>query len=102
MLRLGSVAGFTAHVRMFASFLYIQNVGVTCLACLMACVVQGPGRYFPNRSSAIVAIPAEGLRHYVTANSPENEKGNDKERRKTKQVLDILKRVHPARSSHPE
>ena len=101
MLRLRSVAGFAVHMRMLARLLHIENIGVAGFAGVMTGIVHGARPNLPDRSRTIVSIAAKGLWNDMTSYGPEHEKRNYKEPCKPKQVLDILKWVHPARSSRP-
>jgi hypothetical protein len=60
---------------MLALRLYIDDVRVTVFACFMAREFDRTGSNFAQSRATIVAVPAKGLRHHVTADQEKREKG---------------------------
>jgi hypothetical protein len=88
------VAGLTIDVHMPAAFLFLQDVGVTVFASLVAGIVHGAGGDLRDGISAVVSILSKALWHKKRAHSHKRQAADDENRSQPKQVLRIFEGIH--------
>ncbi len=94
MFCLGSVAGLAIHVRVLALGFHVQNIGVAGLARLVAGKLHRSSGNLTNRFAAIVSILPEALGNNVTSNNEKDNKGKNKQPRKSEEMPRILESAH--------
>ena len=96
MLRLRPMTGFAVHVRVLAVFLRVQHVYVARFAGFVPGEMNRARGDLADRCSAIVPILPKGTRNDAPANEEKDEKRDNEESCKSKEVSGISHRSHPA------
>jgi len=87
---LRTVARFACHPTVASEPLHLQNIIVTILAHLVACIRNWLGSDLSQSRTTVVTKFAKTLRHQQTAQSEEYNHPSDERRRKPNQVCRIL------------
>ena len=84
MRRQRAVAGLAVHLLVLALVFQISLVGVAGITGLVTRVFGGMSRDLGHGGGTVVPVLAECFRYHVTANAPEDQKGDNKQACKTK------------------
>jgi hypothetical protein len=99
MGRLRTVTCLAVDVRVLATGFHRGLVAVTGFTGFVPGVFYGVRTNFSDGGSAIVPVFSEGFGDNVSANHPEDEKGDDEEARKAEKVSSVSEESHPAQFS---
>lgn len=95
----GTVACFAIHMRMFAVFLLIEDIGMAALTGVVSGVIHGPGRDFTESVAAVVPVLAETAGNEEFAKNEEQEDAGGEYPQQAKEMLRIFESVHGSEQS---
>lgn len=94
MFREGPVASFAVNARMTAGLLFLQDVGVTVCASLMAGEVHGASGHLDDGISAVVPVLTEASGNKRRTRSQKHQATHSENRGQSKKVPGVLEGAH--------